>query len=302
MLRFFPLFWLLAGLPVVADDKLALGGSAEVGIGYTDGLLVPELDTWLKAADQANFWSLDAYATLKATDKITFDGGVSHYRESYQDYQQYDISLQRYYADMQYQLSAGALGWQVQRAEFTLGDVSFLQQNSFGFSYSHLFSRQYFLYLNLLQSSKSFTTLSERDSKVRQAGAELFYLPASRWGMVSLSLLAGQEDTADNFYRNHTAAIGVNYRRYYSLLGLAGQLDSGVKLQHKNFPHYLLQNIQLQDIKRRDRFTELFSHLSVKLNPYLSSKLSVSYLDQTSTLDDFDYQEFSVKLSAKLTF
>ena len=286
---------MFAALSAKADDMFQPRLAIEAGLSYVDGLLVPELDTMLKATDQANFWSLDTAITTQLTGNLSIETGLTYYEEHYSEQREYNYHSSAFYADAQYQRDNGTVGVNFQRNEFNLAGSSFMQQNSMGAYYSALFADHYFLLLNLAGTDKTLPDYPERNSTLLQTGIALFYLPTSGKSIVSLSLGTIHEGSQDDFYSNKLYSTDLSYRLYLNFLSKSGQLDSGWKYQTKQFELY-----EIADILRKDTLNEIYSTLAISLNNYLSSTLALRYSKQESTINDFSYQEASIRLSFTL--
>lgn len=289
---------LLTGLihPCRAEMNLKPSFSAELGRSVVDGILLPELDTFVEGQDQAMFWRFDAGVQSRLSAQSQLDFGLSSFNESYQTNSDYDLSLLSYYADYQYELNALSVGVQWQESHVDLGGQAFMQQRNMNSYASYPFNPQYLLFGSLAFDSKTLADFADRDSQGWHADLQLFAFPQAGHSVYWLGVGSSTEQAEDSTFNNKEWRLQSGYRRYGEWFGKSTQFDIGLHYDKSDYAEYWQQNQQ-----RKDQHRQFYCEFMLVANAHVSPKIALFHDKYQSTLAEFTFSESTIQLSLQFS-
>ncbi len=290
------LFITLVSLPSHADTNFKPSINAELGQSYVNGILLPELDTYVEGQDQATFWRLDGSLASELSTKSSLDVGLSYLSESYQTNSDYDLSLLSYYADYQYEWNALSVGAQSQASEVDLGGRAFMQQRNINTYASYALNPQYLVFGSIALDTKKLADFTERNSRAWHTDLQLFVFPQAGHSVYLFGLGLISEQAEDETFDNRQWRFHSGYRRYGQWLGKGSQVDLGLRYDEREYAKYWQQNQQ-----RQDQHRQLYLEFLWAFTPHVSPKMALLHDKYQSTLAEFSFSESTIQLSVQFS-
>lgn len=184
----------------------------EAGASHNSELVVEEIDQYSGNGDTARYLSLDLNANWTLFDNLTVDAGYNVSNTDYQDSDNFDLTIQRFYGDVSYDFSAFTIGTNQHEIDANLDSDSFLDMSRNGIYVSKLFDDTIFIRAELVDTDKSFDSDPNRDANNESLGVDTYFFFNQAKSFFSLGY-SSDEETANAAQFSYD---GDNYRATYS--------------------------------------------------------------------------------------
>ncbi|WP_223669835.1 hypothetical protein [Kangiella shandongensis] len=207
--------YLLLTLPLMAISPSALAKTeadyeltAEAGAVYNSELVVDEIDQRSSSGDMARYLSLDLGGDWVIEDRFNIKAGYNVSDTDYQDSDDFDLTIHRFYGDVSYDFSAVTVGASQHEIDAKLAGDSFLDMSRGSFYLSKLFNNSIFVRAETIRIDKSFDTLPQRDATNDALGVDSYFFYNQGNSFFSLGYSAEEERAASPEF----SYDGDNYR------------------------------------------------------------------------------------------
>ncbi|MCF2949395.1 hypothetical protein L0668_14845 [Paraglaciecola aquimarina] len=288
------------------DDSFTFSGQASAGYMYNSALTVEEIDAVNTQGDNGTKIEGTLGAIWKPTDKFKLASGVGYSQEQYHEFEQFDLSLQRFYMDSSYKLTDQEIGLRYDKVNALLQNDKFLSFQQLSLYHGQfLTSTTYFRTSGNLKE-KSFPTLSERDADNYGVAADLFYFADGTNLMLTAGIGAEKEQATDEQFDFVGLSIKSKISQKFSFMGLDNKIGLGWKYKKKDYQQVLVsQESELgstQEIVERDQYRSVVTaDWQLNVTDYILVKTQVEYGDYHGKLSQQTYQQsmFNVSFGAK---
>lgn len=284
--------------PAFGDDAARLSFEASAGVAGDSNVGVPDLDQNTDRGDVALMLRGKAQLDLKPTDKLILRGGYELTQTSYQDFEAFDLTTHRGFAEAEYDFDVVKAGVLVNYVHARLDDEGYLDYTQVSPNVSRLVGDQLFLRAAYVRAEKDFKTGDGRDATGDAGRLDAFYFLDGTRQYVSLGGEAGTENAeSDLFDFDHASAKGAYIQRF-DMLGRDTKVRLGAEVEQRD---YEAVDPSISD-RREDRIISATSDLEVPLYGPVSMDLGYEYRDRKSNLPTADYDEHVGSVELKVAF
>lgn len=294
---------LLQGLSLGAlaeqAENLKVGGDIAVEYGYDSNVVVEELDLSTSLGDSFLRYKLSADADYTFNDAASASGSLSWSDKRFNDASNFDLRTILASLDYKYKYNDITFGIAVRHADAELGGKGFLALSHLSPSVSFFLSKKHFVRLAYTYSDKTLDDNPLRDATGHELGASYYYFQNGLNRYLILGVKRHLADATDPLYDFSAIELSAAYKQRYQLFSRKNQLSVAVDYRERDFDEII--NPAINDFREETR-SELSLQNETELLQHLMLQLSLSYIDNQSNLNTFDYSETQYGLTASYSF
>lgn len=258
-----------------------------VGIERDSNLLVSEIDVVSRKSDFLGFFDAEIDYEKMLGNTTEFSASYDFFQTIHEQYSDYNLQIHSATARVNHEFSriSGTLAYNYIYS--SLDGSSFLAFHRISPSASGFLSKSLFVRSAFDFTSKDFDKHTERDSTVLSPTLGVYFLVNGRNTYVYARYRYVDEDADDSQYSfsGHSLRVGLTHR--LSFLNRPSKLRLGVRFRDRDYVGVTNEIGKA----RRDQRGDLDLSFEIQLNRGFYCTLEYGYKDNSSNLEDVDYDE-----------
>lgn len=280
------------------DSDSNFSFAVEAGLENDSQLTVEEIDQYQSTGDTATHLQFEADGQWQAGSNFNIKAGYNYMSKAYQDNENFDLDIARFYGDVSYDFAEVTLGANRHSIDAKLAGDSFLDMTRTGIYAGRLFANNFYLRAEVLDIEKTFDTLSDRN-----ASADVFALDAYYFFNQGLSFVAfGLENEEETAQANHFSYDANNYRATYSNEFTWLEKRNRFKLNWRYYQRDYQDTYPDLDESREDSKNSFSIAWDLFFNDTLSMMTEIEQTYSDSNLPSADYDATQVSLIFRAEF
>jgi hypothetical protein len=293
----------LAGVPTIAQEAVnSASGTTfrfegKAGAEYNSNVSVSELDTSTGEGDWAATINLLAEATLIPVEKLTLRGGYDFTQTLHNEFDAFDLTIHRGYAELAYDFDVVTFGVLGNLAQASLDGDEYLTYSQVSPYLSKQFGETLFLRGAYASTEKEFDGRPTRDATQDAVSADAyFFLDGVRRYLV-LGGKAMEEDAEDAALDWSGGSGKVRLVQRFEGLGREMTFRAGAEYEQRDYDNVT----PLIGVAREDKRTMLDLSLEAPLGERFFVEASYRYGNYSSNLASADFDEHvgAIKVGVK---
>lgn len=297
-IKFYSLAISLLSFNAFSEQAVKTDFSLSSGLEYDSQLSVVELDRLTEQSDTALILKGKANLSWQASPDVTVKAGYGYSSKSYQEYDEFDLTINQLSADVNKKLSHFTLGANYFYADADLADKSFLKLQQASFYGSKLINNRYFFRVASNFKHKAFAQFSQRDANNIGGSVDSFIFFNQAKSFVSFNLSIDSQSANDKVFDYQEFSLQNQYSHQYQAWGLKQKVQLKLNYLERDYQHLTPSLAQ----KRFDVRQSAQLLWQLDLNSTFTVNTQLEYADYQSNLASADYVEHLASLSLKAGF
>lgn len=266
----------------------------ELGAGaqYDSNLNIVELDKNSHEGDTASILNAKADAQWKATDKFTLSGGYAYSTKLYQNNEEYNLAINQFSADANYDFDVLTLGANYNVAKAELDKKSFLDLTQTSVYISKLIDNRIYLRAATNFQEKSFATISDRNATNAGLAGDAFIFFNEGKTFIALGISNENEDAKAKEFDYKGTTLKTKLSNKLSLWEKDNKIQFGLRYFTHDYsgitPEINKERYDsghIADIEWELAFTPHISMLTkVEVSKYDSNLAAANYSDTSTSI------------------
>lgn len=270
----------------------------EAGLVNDSQLAVEEIDQFESTSDTAKHFQFEADGNWKPADKLNVKAGYSYMDQSYQDNDEFDLTISRLHGDVSYDFPWLTLGVNQHKIDAKLAGDGFLDMTRKGYYIGKLFANSFYLRAESLEIDKTFDTLGDRNAETSALAVDGYYFFNDGLSFFSV----GYETEDEKANAPEFSYDGTNYRATFSNKFSFLDKNSQMKLFWRYSDRDYKDIYPGIDQSRADTKSIYGLNWTLWFNDTLSLITEVEQTDSESNLESADYDATQVSLILRAEF
>lgn len=270
----------------------------ETGAEYDSNLSVIELDQSSSEGDWAYLLNANISSQWQATNQFKLKTGVSYNSKTYQDYSEFDLTIQQAFVDASYKFQPVTLGYSYRYADAELDGQDFLTLQQQSLYASRLIDQKIFLRAAINNQDKNFPVSNSRNADNQSLAGDAFFFFNQGKSFLTFGLSGETENARTNEFDYDGINIRTSVSHQFQYWNKTHRLQLGWRLDNRNYSAIT----PAIEKKRRDerRITSL--EWQIETNKWLSLIGKIEAGDYDSNLSSANYSETITSLALKASF
>lgn len=279
-----------------SDSNLTFKLEGRVGGEYSSNVAVSDLDTNTGEGDWAGTVNLLAEAQLIPVDKLTLRAGYDFTQTLHNEFDQFDLTISRPYAEIAYDFDFVTMGVLGNYAMASLDGDEYLTYTQISPYLSKQFGNQFFLRLAYARTEKEFENQPPNPLLDRDATADSVQVDGYIFldGVKRYLVLGGKaaEEDADSDAFDYSSGLGrIRFVQRFDAMGSEMTFRAGAEYEDRSYDSTLSLIPPAGGAKREDKRTVLDLQLEIPFGEHFFSEVSYKYGNYESNQSGADYDE-----------
>ena len=286
-----------------SNDPFTFKLEGRLGGEYSSNVAVSDLDTNTGESDWAGTINLLAEAQLIPMDKLTLRLGYDFTQTLHNEFDQFDLTIHRPYAEIAYDFDLVTLGVLGNYAAASLDGDEYLTYTQISPYLSKQFGNEFFLRVAYARTEKTFENqpappplpappnLFDRDATADsvQVDGYIFLDGVKRY--VVLGAKAAEEDADSDAFDYSSGTGRIRFVQRFDAMGREVTLRLGAEYEQRDYDSTLSLIPPSGGQTREDKRTVLDVQLDIPLGEHVFSEVSYKYGNYSSNQQSADYDE-----------
>jgi len=292
----------MAGVPTLAQEAGGVSGTSfrfegRVGAEYNSNVAVADLDTNTGEGDWAATVNLLAEATLIPVNKLTLRGGYDFSQTLHNEFDAFDLTIHRGYAEFAYDFDAVTAGVLGNLAQASLDGDEYLTYSQVSPYLSKQFGETMFLRGAYAATKKEFDGRPTRDADQEAVSVDAYFFLDGVKRYVALGGKRMEEDANSDEFDWSGGSGKVRLVQRFDAMGREMTFRAGAEYEQRDYDNVT----PAIGAPREDKRTMLDLSLEAPFGERFFAEASYKYGDYSSNLASADFDEHvgAIKIGVK---